>query len=73
MLEIWTSPKFCLRVKNEFCSCNDFLFQNYTGKDFVTCPFNAKHEMPKPEIRHHLAMCPDKAVIEPELDYCKDR
>ena len=45
-------------------------FQNYTGKDFVSCPFNAKHEMPKPEIRHHVAVCPDKAVLDPELDFC---
>ena len=35
----------------------------------MTCPFNAKHEMPKPELRHHLTHCPDKAMLEPELKY----
>ena len=37
----------------------------------MTCPFNAKHEMPKPELRHHLTHCPDKAMLEPELKYGK--
>lgn len=45
------------------------LLKNYIGSDFATCPFNARHEMPKPELRYHLANCPDKAVIEPMLAY----
>ena len=53
-----------------FISKNCFLLlQNYIGSDFAVCPFNARHEMPKPELRYHLANCPDKAVIEPMLAY----
>lgn len=45
------------------------LLKNYIGSDFATCPFNARHEMPKPELRYHLSNCPDRAVIEPMLAY----
>ncbi|KAJ8321803.1 hypothetical protein KUTeg_000274 [Tegillarca granosa] len=46
-----------------------FFQQNYAGRDFATCPFNARHEMPRPELRYHMSNCPDKAMIEPALSY----
>ena len=34
--------------------------ENHPEKDFVTCPFNAKHVMLRSEIRHHVSRCPDR-------------
>ena len=45
------------------------LFQNYVGCEFSVCPFNARHEMPKPELRYHMANCPDRARVEKDLAY----
>ncbi|KAK3598115.1 hypothetical protein CHS0354_026569 [Potamilus streckersoni] len=46
---------------------------NYTGSDFASCPFNAKHEMPRPELRYHLGVCPDRAAIEIDLAHAARR
>ncbi|KAL3892442.1 hypothetical protein ACJMK2_004648 [Sinanodonta woodiana] len=46
---------------------------NYTGSDFASCPFNAKHEMPRPELRYHLGVCPDRATIEIDLAHAARR
>lgn len=43
--------------------------KNYKGPVFKICPFNATHHMPKPELRHHLAICPDKVMLEQELKH----
>ena len=34
--------------------------KNHPDKDFVNCPFNAKHVMLRSEIRHHVSRCPDR-------------
>ena len=34
--------------------------KNHPDKDFVSCPFNAKHVMLRSEIRHHVSRCPDR-------------
>ncbi|XP_071482379.1 uncharacterized protein [Diadema antillarum] len=41
--------------------------KNYVGKEMFTCPFNARHLVPQPEARHHVANCPDKACIERDM------
>ncbi|XP_041362163.1 uncharacterized protein LOC121378127 isoform X2 [Gigantopelta aegis] len=43
--------------------------KNYVGSEFSVCPFNARHEMPKPELRYHMANCPDRARLEKDLAY----
>ena len=34
--------------------------QNHPDKDFVNCPFNAKHVMLRHDVRHHVSRCPDR-------------
>lgn len=38
--------------------------QNHPDKDFVNCPFNAKHVMLRHDVRHHVSRCPDRSTIE---------
>ena len=35
----------------------------------MNCRFNAKHEMPRPELRHHEMNCPDRAVLDQDFKY----
>lgn len=35
----------------------------------VTCPFNAKHVVPRPEERHHIQTCVDKVLIEADAEH----
>ena len=37
--------------------------------DMVRCPFNARHEVPRVELRYHMSRCPDRAMIEPDFVY----
>ena len=41
--------------------------KNYAGREYQTCPFNARHEMPKPELRYHMANCPDQAMVQQDI------
>ncbi|XP_072041816.1 uncharacterized protein [Amphiura filiformis] len=43
--------------------------KNWGGRAMSTCPFNARHIVPQPEFRHHVANCPDKACIEQDMAY----
>uniref|UniRef100_K1S3X9 Gametocyte-specific factor 1 n=1 Tax=Magallana gigas TaxID=29159 RepID=K1S3X9_MAGGI len=36
---------------------------------FASCPLNAIHVVPKPELRYHIENCPDKPRIEQDLSY----
>ncbi|XP_072041812.1 uncharacterized protein [Amphiura filiformis] len=43
--------------------------KNYNGCALVTCSFNARHKEPASTILHHLATCPDKKCVEPDIAY----
>ncbi|KAK6187081.1 hypothetical protein SNE40_006329 [Patella caerulea] len=47
--------------------------QNHAGQDYAICPFNAKHEMPKPELRYHMSNCPFRVAVEREIEYDENR
>jgi len=32
------------------------------------CPFNARHIVPKPELQMHISTCPDRRLIENEIN-----
>ena len=34
------------------------------------CPFNSKHQVPRPDYRHHLVVCPDRFRINVEKETC---
>lgn len=33
----------------------------------ATCPFNARHQVPRAEISHHISSCDDKSCIEQDV------
>lgn len=37
--------------------------ENHPEKDFVNCPFNAKHVMLRHELRQHVSRCPDRVSL----------
>lgn len=43
--------------------------KNHPGSDHQTCPFNARHIILKNVYRHHIANCPDKAIVERDLAF----
>lgn len=45
--------------------------KNHPDKDFVTCPFNAKHVMLRHEIRYHVSRCPDRVSVEQCTVLCR--
>ena len=45
--------------------------RNYQGQAFKVCPFNARHEVPEPEYRHHLLHCPNKCMVEKDMIHIK--
>ena len=61
-----------IKTKNSFTAPDSYKpLQNHIGREYAVCPFNARHEMPRPEIRHHIANCPDKALLEQDLAFGK--
>ena len=38
-------------------------FQNHPDKDFITCPFNARHMFLRSDLRKHLSHCADRVSI----------
>ncbi|XP_038052173.1 uncharacterized protein LOC119724926 [Patiria miniata] len=45
--------------------------KNHRGAKKHFCPFNARHIIPVSELRHHVANCPDRSTIEPDLAYAQ--
>ncbi|XP_065940001.1 uncharacterized protein [Magallana gigas] len=43
--------------------------RNHPCTEFASCPLNAIHVVPKPELRYHIENCPDKPRIEQDLSY----
>ncbi|XP_022345177.2 uncharacterized protein LOC111137785 [Crassostrea virginica] len=43
--------------------------RNHPCSEYASCPLNATHEVPKPELRYHIENCPDKPRIEQDLAY----
>uniref|UniRef100_H2Z0X7 CHHC U11-48K-type domain-containing protein n=1 Tax=Ciona savignyi TaxID=51511 RepID=H2Z0X7_CIOSA len=43
--------------------------KNHPGANMGTCPFNARHIVPKPELELHISTCPDKRMMEMEMNY----
>ncbi|XP_039263964.2 uncharacterized protein LOC120339828 [Styela clava] len=43
--------------------------RNFPLVEKAVCPFNARHVVPKPELRHHLSCCPDARMIESEINF----
>jgi len=41
--------------------------KNHPNKDFVPCPFNAKHVVLRPELKTHIAHCPNRVVLEHDI------
>uniref|UniRef100_UPI00358E384D gametocyte-specific factor 1-like n=1 Tax=Myxine glutinosa TaxID=7769 RepID=UPI00358E384D len=39
------------------------------AREMGTCPFNARHVLPKPEMQHHIMDCPDKERIHQDIEY----
>ena len=37
----------------------------------AVCPYNARHEVRKAELRYHMSNCPDKARLEPMIIHGK--
>ncbi|KAM6471399.1 uncharacterized protein PHA67_024147 isoform 6-T6 [Liasis olivaceus] len=37
-------------------------------QQLVTCPFNARHQVPREEISQHISSCDDKRCIEQDID-----
>ncbi|XP_053869120.1 gametocyte-specific factor 1-like [Malaclemys terrapin pileata] len=37
------------------------------AKQLATCPFNARHQVPRAEIGHHISSCDDKSCIEQDI------
>nr|XP_042700706.1 gametocyte-specific factor 1-like [Chrysemys picta bellii] len=37
------------------------------AKQLATCPFNARHQVPRAEISHHISSCDDKSCIEQDI------
>ena len=37
--------------------------------DMAKCPFNARHEVPRVELRYHTSRCPDRAMLEADFVY----
>nr|XP_039259853.1 uncharacterized protein LOC120336274 [Styela clava] len=42
--------------------------KNHPHIETETCPFNARHIVLKPDIRHHTSICPDRKLVELELN-----
>ncbi|XP_065275392.1 protein D7-like isoform X2 [Emys orbicularis] len=38
------------------------------AKQLATCPFNARHLVPRDEISHHISSCDDKSCIEQDIE-----
>ena len=43
-------------------------FQNHLGPEYAVCPFNARHEVSSVNFRYHVASCPDKALVEQDIN-----
>jgi len=41
--------------------------QNHPEKDFVTCPFNARHMFLRSDLRKHLSHCADRVTLDPDV------
>nr|CAB3261306.1 uncharacterized protein LOC100176891 [Phallusia mammillata] len=42
--------------------------KNHPKSNKKICPFNARHIIPKPELQMHISMCPDKRLLEHEIN-----
>lgn len=53
---------------NESVICLPRLFQNHPklASELKTCPFNARHLIPKHELSHHITNCEDKRSLNAE-------
>ncbi|KAG8518324.1 Gametocyte-specific factor 1 [Galemys pyrenaicus] len=47
----------------------NFVPQNHpdVANKLATCPFNARHQVPRAEISHHISSCDDKSCIEQDV------
>ena len=45
--------------------------QQHAHLEMKTCPFNAKHIIPKVEYQYHLVHCSDRAIIDQDMLYRK--
>ncbi|XP_055998476.1 uncharacterized protein LOC125683192 isoform X2 [Ostrea edulis] len=43
--------------------------RNHPCTEYTSCPLNATHIVPNPELRYHIDNCPDKARVEQNLAY----
>ncbi|GFR71395.1 gametocyte-specific factor 1 [Elysia marginata] len=52
-----------LRMPRHLLKCR----KNYPFVDMAVCPFNGFHEVPPPELRYHMEHCPDKALLDRDV------
>ncbi|XP_062578274.1 protein D7-like [Saccostrea cucullata] len=43
--------------------------RNHPCSEYASCPLNATHVVPKPELRYHLENCPDKPRLEQDISF----
>ncbi|CAD7090255.1 unnamed protein product [Hermetia illucens] len=48
------------RLQRHLVKCRE----SHPDVKLVRCPFNSVHQVPEPELNHHVSICPDKALID---------